>query len=71
MKTAALVWLVCAAIYLDLLWRARSRGKFVGTFPWSLLAIIAAGLAWIAWSLVMGWPQPGTIEHLIALAITS
>ena len=30
MKLAALVWLACLAIYLDLLWRARSRGTFVG-----------------------------------------
>ena len=52
MKLAALVWLTCLAIYLDLLWRARSRGKFVGPLPWPLLAVIAVGLAWIGWNVV-------------------
>ena len=64
MKIAALVWLACAAIYLDLLWRARSRGKFVGPLPWPLLAVLAAGLAGIAWGLVFGWSNLDLEGHL-------
>ena len=64
MKIAALVWLGCTAIYLDLLWRARSRGKFVGPLPWPLLAIIAAGLAGIAWGIALERREPSTIEYL-------
>jgi len=65
MKLAALVWLACLAIYLDLLWRARSRGKFIGPQPWPLLVVIAGGLAWIGWNLVFGWPAPDPITQLM------
>jgi len=65
MKLAALVWLACLAIYLDLLWRARSNGKFVGPLPWPLLAVIAVGLAWIVWNVVFGWAAPDPIMQLM------
>ena len=71
MKAAALIWLGCVAIYLDLLWRARNRGKFTGPFPSSMLAVIAGGLAWIAWGLVFGWPDLDLAGHLAAWTVAA
>jgi hypothetical protein len=54
MRIAALVWLACLAIYLELLWRHRAHGRARGTPPWSLLALIAAGLVTVLWIGVLG-----------------
>jgi hypothetical protein len=54
MRIAALIWLACLAIYLELLWRNRSHGRARGTLPPSLLALIAGGLATVLWISVLG-----------------
>ena len=54
MRIAALIWLACLAIYLELMWRQQARGRARGTPPWSLLALIAGGLVTVLWIGVFG-----------------
>jgi hypothetical protein len=64
MRVAALIWLACLAIYLEMLWRHRSRGRARGTLPWSLLALIAGGLVTVLWIGVLGGGS-SDIEHFV------
>jgi hypothetical protein len=62
MRAAALIWLACLAIYLELLWRHRSHGRARGPLPWSLLALIVGGLVTVLWIVVLGGYRYGFPE---------
>ena len=64
MRVAALIWLACLAIYLEMLWRHRSCGRARGTLPWSLLALIAGGLVTVLWIGVLGGSS-SDIKHFV------
>ena len=66
MRVAALIWLACLAIYLEMLWRHRLHGRARGTLPWPLLALIAGGLAIVLWIGVFGGTS-SDIERLVEL----
>jgi hypothetical protein len=62
MRVAALIWLACLAIYLEMLWRHRSRGGARGMLPWPLLALIVSGLVTVLWIGVLGGHHDGFFE---------
>lgn len=67
MKTAALVWLVCLAIYVELLARAKAADRVVGgPLPFPIFALAAVAVAASIWIGVLGWLAAGPVRSVVA-----
>ena len=66
MKLAALVWLTCLAIYLELLSRRRVGGSRALHVPWPDLILGIGVLLTLGWGLALGWFATDGLKWLAA-----
>jgi hypothetical protein len=66
MKIAALIWLACFAIYLELLARARQRDAVAETLPWPIILLGAGAVASVFWAAWIGKIAASTIQAAVA-----
>jgi hypothetical protein len=66
MKTAAIIWLACFAVYVELLARARQRNSVGATLPWPIILLGAGAIASVFWAAWIGKIAASTIQAAVA-----
>lgn len=67
MKTAALVWLICCAIYVELLARRKATNESTAQpMPFPIFALAAVAVATSIWIGVLGWLAAGPVRSVVA-----
>jgi hypothetical protein len=66
MKIAALIWLACFAVYLELLARSRKRDPLAATLPWPIILLGVGAVASVLWAAWIGKIAASTIRAAVA-----